>query len=84
MKEGDNVEQVFITGADRGVGFALCEQFAMRGYQVLAGQYMPEWKALEGLQRETTRIRSPASPLMWETRNPSKTLCARLPTYAAK
>lgn len=52
MKEGDNVEQVFITGADRGVGFALCEQFAMRGYQVLAGQYMPEWKALEGLREK--------------------------------
>lgn len=52
MKEGDNVEQVFITGADRGVGFALCEQFAMHGYQVLAGQYMPEWKALEGLREK--------------------------------
>ena len=52
MKEGDNVEQAFITGADRGVGFALCEQFAMRGYQVLAGQYMPEWKALEGLREK--------------------------------
>lgn len=46
------MEQVFITGADRGVGFALCEQFAMRGYQVLAGQYMPEWKALEGLREK--------------------------------
>lgn len=52
MKEGDNVEQVFITGADRGVGFALCEQFAMHGYQVLAGQYMPGWKALEGLREK--------------------------------
>lgn len=77
MKEGDKVEQVFITGADRGVGFALCEQFAMHGYQVLAGQYMPEWKAWKASGRNT-RIRSPASPLMWETRNPSKTLCARL------
>ena len=46
------MEQAFITGADRGVGFALCEQFAMHGYQVLAGQYMPEWKALEGLREK--------------------------------
>ena len=38
--------------ADRGVGFALCEQFAMHGYQVLAGQYMPGWKALEGLREK--------------------------------
>nr|WP_308625623.1 SDR family NAD(P)-dependent oxidoreductase [uncultured Eisenbergiella sp.] len=44
------MEQVFITGADRGVGFALCEQFVRHGFRVLAGQYMPEWKALETLQ----------------------------------
>lgn len=43
------MENVFITGADRGVGFALSEEFAAHGYRVFAGQYMPEWRALEGL-----------------------------------
>ena len=26
------MENVFITGADRGVGFALCEEFAAHGF----------------------------------------------------
>ena len=43
------MENVFITGADRGVGFALCEEFAAHGFRVLAGQYMPEWGALAEL-----------------------------------
>ena len=46
------MKTVFITGADRGVGFALCEQFLDRGYLVIAGQYMPEWPALEQLKQK--------------------------------
>jgi len=40
---------VFITGADRGLGFALCAELLAQGWQVFAGQYMPEWHELSGL-----------------------------------
>ena len=46
------MKTVFITGADRGVGFALCEQFIEIGYLVFAGQYMPEWPALDQLKQK--------------------------------
>ncbi|MDD2268782.1 MAG: SDR family NAD(P)-dependent oxidoreductase [Eubacteriales bacterium] len=41
---------VFITGADRGVGFSLCECFLRGGWRVLAGQFMPQWTALSDLK----------------------------------
>ncbi len=41
--------KVVITGADRGLGYALCERFLHGGWQVFAGQYMPEWKQLAQL-----------------------------------
>ena len=37
---------VFVTGADRGLGFALCTGLVERGWCVFAGQYMPEWPEL--------------------------------------
>ncbi len=43
---------VLITGADRGVGFALCECFLKGGWQVIAGQYMPDWPQLSQLSRQ--------------------------------
>lgn len=46
------MKTVFITGADRGIGFALCEQFALHGWRVLAGRYMPDWTELDGLVRK--------------------------------
>lgn len=46
------MQTVFITGADRGVGFALCQCFLKQGYKVFAGQFMPGWKELETLQKE--------------------------------
>ena len=46
------MKTVFITGADRGVGFALCEQFAEAGYKVIASQYMPQWPALAQLKEK--------------------------------
>jgi NAD(P)-dependent dehydrogenase (short-subunit alcohol dehydrogenase family) len=38
-----------VTGADRGLGLALSANLLEHGWQVLAGQYMPEWPELEAL-----------------------------------
>jgi NAD(P)-dependent dehydrogenase (short-subunit alcohol dehydrogenase family) len=40
---------VFITGADRGLGLALCAKLLEQGWQVFAGQYMPAWSELSAL-----------------------------------
>jgi NAD(P)-dependent dehydrogenase (short-subunit alcohol dehydrogenase family) len=40
---------VFITGADRGLGFALAAGLLERGWRVFAGQYMPDWPDLAEL-----------------------------------
>jgi NAD(P)-dependent dehydrogenase (short-subunit alcohol dehydrogenase family) len=40
---------VLVTGADRGLGFALCVGLLDRGWHVFAGQYMPEWPELTEL-----------------------------------
>ena len=39
-----------ITGADRGLGFAMVREFLEKGYCVYAGRYLPEWKELEELK----------------------------------
>ncbi|MFI3236521.1 MAG: SDR family NAD(P)-dependent oxidoreductase [Lachnospiraceae bacterium] len=44
------MKYAFVTGADRGLGFAFCTELLERGYYVFAGQYMPDWKELEGLK----------------------------------
>lgn len=49
---GENKKYAFVTGADRGLGFSLCESLLRRGYVVFAGQYMPGWKELEQLKAE--------------------------------
>ena len=38
-----------VTGADRGLGLALSASLLGRGWQVFAGQYMPDWPELEAL-----------------------------------
>jgi len=38
-----------VTGADRGLGYALTARLLEKGWHVLAGQYMPEWPALSEL-----------------------------------
>jgi NAD(P)-dependent dehydrogenase (short-subunit alcohol dehydrogenase family) len=38
-----------VTGADRGLGLALSTSLLERGWQVFAGQYMPDWPELEAL-----------------------------------
>ncbi len=35
-----------VTGADRGLGFALCKELLRRGWRVYAGQFMPDWPQL--------------------------------------
>jgi NAD(P)-dependent dehydrogenase (short-subunit alcohol dehydrogenase family) len=40
---------VFVTGGDRGLGFALCAGLLEQGWQVFVGQYMPEWQDLTTL-----------------------------------
>ncbi len=53
---------VMVTGADRGLGFALCEELLKNSgrqactesgttFQVIAGRYMEEWKELDALKR---------------------------------
>ena len=39
----------FVTGADRGLGFALSERLLVMGWCVFAGQYMPDWPQLDAL-----------------------------------
>lgn len=43
---------VMITGADRGVGFALCRLFAEAGWRVFAGRFLEYWTELEELKAE--------------------------------
>jgi len=40
---------VLVTGADRGLGFALCTGLLDRGWRIFAGQYMPNWPELTAL-----------------------------------
>jgi NAD(P)-dependent dehydrogenase (short-subunit alcohol dehydrogenase family) len=44
------LKKVLITGADRGVGLALTEEFLKEQWTVFAGQYMKEWGELERLK----------------------------------
>ena len=46
------MKSVFITGADRGIGFALCRCFLKDGWLVFAGRYMRDWTELDELKRE--------------------------------
>lgn len=46
------MKKVFITGADRGIGFALCKCFLEHGWMVFAGRFMGDWTELEALQAE--------------------------------
>lgn len=41
-----------ITGADRGLGFALVARLLQKGWRVFAGQYMPEWSQLDELREQ--------------------------------
>jgi NAD(P)-dependent dehydrogenase (short-subunit alcohol dehydrogenase family) len=43
---------VFITGADRGLGYGLCQAFLAKGWKVFAGQYLSDWIDLDNLKGE--------------------------------
>ena len=43
---------VLVTGADRGLGLALCTGLLKGGWHVFAGQYLPEWHELGILKNE--------------------------------
>ena len=45
-----------VTGADRGLGLALTAGLLARGWRVFAGQYLPEWPALEELAASYQRL----------------------------
>lgn len=45
-------QTTFVTGADRGLGFALCEGLLQRGWQVFAGQHRPSWPQLSALANQ--------------------------------
>lgn len=44
------MKTVFVTGADLGVGYCLCECFIKGGYYVVAGQFMKDWPWLDELK----------------------------------
>lgn len=46
------MKSVFITGADRGIGFSLCRLFLENGWLVFAGRYMEDWKELDSLKED--------------------------------
>jgi NAD(P)-dependent dehydrogenase (short-subunit alcohol dehydrogenase family) len=45
-------QTALVTGADRGLGFALCAGLLKLGWRVWAGQFMPQWPDLGELARQ--------------------------------
>lgn len=50
---------IFVTGADRGLGLALCAGLLYGGWNVFAGQYMSDWHELSSLQEQYPRTLHP-------------------------
>lgn len=49
MEKQNDKKWILVTGADSGLGYALCEEFLTRGYAVIAGRFFEKSPALEGL-----------------------------------
>jgi NAD(P)-dependent dehydrogenase (short-subunit alcohol dehydrogenase family) len=45
-------QNIFVTGADRGLGLSLCAGLLQQSWNVFAGQYMPEWHDLASLAEQ--------------------------------
>jgi len=45
-------KSVFITGADRGLGFSFTKFFLQKDYRVFAGQFISDWTFLADLKKE--------------------------------
>ena len=43
---------IFISGSDRGLGFAMTKQLLQLGHIVFAGQFLPDWQDLSNLKKE--------------------------------
>ena len=46
------MENVLVTGADRGLGLGICKAFLENGFQVFAGQFMPAWLELSEMKTQ--------------------------------
>ena len=51
----------FITGADRGLGLALCAALLDKGWRIFAGQYMPDWPELGQLAAKSAGMLTPVA-----------------------
>jgi NAD(P)-dependent dehydrogenase (short-subunit alcohol dehydrogenase family) len=52
--ENAKMEKIaLVTGADRGLGLALCAGLLERGWNVFAGQYLPDWPELAALAQRS-------------------------------
>ncbi|MCR5255872.1 MAG: SDR family NAD(P)-dependent oxidoreductase [Acetatifactor sp.] len=49
---GNEQKTVFITGADRGIGLALCKEFLQHGWRVIGGRYLTSWPELDELKQK--------------------------------
>jgi NAD(P)-dependent dehydrogenase (short-subunit alcohol dehydrogenase family) len=49
MMNPDDASVALVTGADRGLGLALCAGLLEGGWRVFAGRYIPEWPELDDL-----------------------------------
>jgi NAD(P)-dependent dehydrogenase (short-subunit alcohol dehydrogenase family) len=47
---------VIITGADRGLGLSLCEEFLARGWTVFAGKFLQDYELLERLREKNPAL----------------------------
>ena len=75
------MKTVLITGADRGIGYSLCECFIEGGWYVIAGQYMPEWPQLSALAEkypEEMKIKPSVSNFFFVRFKDSKKICDAL------
>ena len=50
------MNNVIITGADRGLGLSLCKEYLAQGWRVFAGKFLTEYTLLENLQAENENL----------------------------